>query len=111
MTKAHGCFKIKTQQLNLEKVRNMTKQTTPKAPPVNLKEQNAAHTFRVTIRDTAHFYKIVNWLNENVGKGQQKWTMEGRVLKVLKQGKPVNKAVYIFRQDFDPQSALYLNLL
>lgn len=86
---------------------NTTKSTTP----VNLKEQNAAHTFRLTIRDRDHFYKIVNWLNANVGKGDDKWTMEGRVLKVLKQGKPVNKAVYIFRQDFDPQSALYLSLL
>lgn len=79
---------------------------------MNLKEQNAAHTFRVTIRDRDHFYKIVNWLNDNVGKGTQRWTMEGRVLKLLKNtGKPVSKLVYIFRQDFDPQSALYLNLL
>lgn len=89
----------------------MTKQTTPKATTVNLKEQNAAHTFRVTVRDREHFYKIVNWLNANVGKGKEQWTMEGRVLKLLKLGKPVTKAVYIFRQDFDPQSALYLNLL
>lgn len=89
----------------------MNKQTTPKTAPVNLKEQNAAHTFRVTIRDREHFYKIVNWLNSNVGKGEDQWTMEGRVLKVLKQGKPVNKAVYVFKQDFDPTSALYLSLL
>jgi len=89
----------------------MNKQTTPKAPPVNLKEQNAAHTFRVTIRDSVHFYKIVNWLNANVGKGEDKWTMEGRVLKTLKQGKTVSPKVYIFRQDFDAASALYLSLL
>ena len=61
----------------------MTKQTTSKTPPVNLKEQNASHTFRVTIRDREHFYKIVKWLNENVGKGTEFWTMEGRVLKSL----------------------------
>lgn len=88
----------------------MTKQNTPK-DVVNLKEQNASHTFRVTIRDREHFYKLVNWLNENVGKGQDKWTMEGRVLKTLKTGKPVNPKIYIFREDFDPSSSLYLSLL
>lgn len=89
----------------------MTKQSDPKAQPVNLKEQNAAHTFRVNIRDIPHFYKLVNWLNTNVGKGEDKWTMEGRVLKSLKQGKTVSPKVYIFRQDFDPASSLYLSLL
>ena len=88
----------------------MNKQTT-KDTPVNLKEKNAAHTFRVTIRDRDHFYKLVNWLNDNVGKGEDKWTMEGRVLKSLKQGKPVSPKVYIFRADFDPSSSLYLSLL
>lgn len=88
----------------------MTKQTTQKEP-VNLKEQNARHTFRVTIRDRDHFYKLVNWLNENVGKGSTKWTMEGRVLKSLKQGKTVSPKIYVFREDFDPASSLYLSLL
>ena len=89
----------------------MNKQTTPKVAPVNLKEQNATHTFRVTIRDREHFYKIVNWLNTNVGKGEDKWTMEGRVLKTLKQGKTVSPKVYVFREDFDPAGSLYLSLL
>lgn len=89
----------------------MTKQKTPKATPVNLKEQNAAHTFRVTIRDRDHFYKIVNWLNANVGKGEDKWTMEGRVLKSLKQGKTVSPKVYIFREEFEESASLYLSLL
>jgi hypothetical protein len=89
----------------------MIKQKTPKEQPVNLKEKNAAHTFRVTIRDRDHFYKLVNWLNTNVGKGQDKWTMEGRVLKTLKGGKTVSPKVYIFREDFDPSSSLYLSLL
>ena len=89
----------------------MTKQTTTKAQPLNLKEQNAAHNFRVTIRDRDHFYKLVNWLNTNVGKGADKWTMEGRVLKTLKQGKTVSPKIYIFKTDFDPSSSLYLSLL
>lgn len=89
----------------------MNKQTTSKAPPVNLKEQNASHTFRITIRDREHFYKIINWLNANVGKGEDKWTMEGRVLKTLKQGKSVSPKVYIFKEEFDTESSLYLSLL
>lgn len=86
----------------------MTKQS---KEPVNLKEQNAAHTFRVTIRDREHFYKLVNWLNTNVGKGEDKWTMEGRVLKTIKAGKSVSPKIYVFRQDFDPSASLYLSLL
>ena len=88
----------------------MTKQS-EKAQPINLKEQNAVHTFRVVIRDREHFYKLVKWLNENVGKGEDKWTMEGRVLKRLRQGTTVNPNIYIFRADFDPASALYLSLI
>ena len=77
----------------------------------NLKEQNASHTFQVTIRDREHFYKIVNWLNKNVGKGEDKWTMEGRPLKTLKLGKTVSPKVYIFEEAFDKESSLYLTLL
>jgi len=87
----------------------MSKQET-KVGPVNLKEQNASHTFRVSIRDKEHFYKLVKWLNENVGKGADKWTMEGRVLKRLKNGS-VSPNIYIFPKDFDPASALYLSLI
>jgi hypothetical protein len=89
----------------------MDKQVTNKETPVNLKEKNAAHTFRVIIRDKDHFYKLVKWLNDNVGKGEDKWTMEGRVLRTLKQGKTVSPKIYIFKDDFDPASSLYLSLL
>ena len=84
---------------------------TTKEVPVNLKEKNAAHTFRVTIRDREHFYKIVNWLNTNVGKGSDKWTMEGRVLKQLKNGKSVSPKIYVFKEDFAEDNSLYLSLL
>ena len=79
--------------------------------PVNLKEQNAAHSFRLTIRDREHFYRVVKWMNENVGKGADKWTVEGRVLKSLKQGKSVDRKIYVYRQDFDESSALFLSLI
>lgn len=83
------------------------------APTVNLKEQNATHTFTINFRDTEHFYKVINWLNANVGKGKDKWTIEGRVKRLLvnNRGLAVAKKVYIFTKDFDPQSSLYLNLL
>ena len=89
----------------------MKKKSTLTEIPVNLKEKNAVHDFRITIRDRDHFYRLVNWLNENVGKGEDKWTMEGRVLRVLKQGKSVSPKIYIFREDFDATSSLYLSLL
>lgn len=89
----------------------MNKQTQKGQTFVNLKEQNAAHTFSVSIRDVTHFYRIVNWLNTNVGKGKDKWTMEGRALRILKAGKSVDRKIYIFVPEFDTPSALYLNLL
>lgn len=95
--------------LNLQRKCNMTKQI--KEALVNLKEKNAVHTFRVTVRDREHFYKLVNWLNSHIGKGEEKWTMEGRVLKALKAGRTVTPMIYIFTPGFDPSSALYLSLL
>jgi hypothetical protein len=89
----------------------MTKPSTAKTAPINLKAQNASHIFEVTIRDKDHFYKVVNWLNANVGKGSDKWTMEGRVLKLLRSGNPITRKIYIFQQGFDTESSLYLNLL
>ena len=89
----------------------MTKQKTTSQAPVNLKAKNALHTFRVTIRDEVHFYKLVNWLNTNVGKGEDKWTFEGKVLKFLRQGKTVSPLVYIFKEGFDESASMYLTLL
>jgi len=89
----------------------VVKEKVEKEPPLNLKEKNAIHTFRVNIRDREHFYKITDWLNKNVGRGNENWTMEGRVLKALKDGRSPNPKIYIFRQDFDPTSSLYLTLL
>jgi hypothetical protein len=89
----------------------MTRQDTPTNQPLNLKEKNAVHTFRINVRDRDHFYRLVKWLNDNVGKGEDKWTMERRVLKSLNVGKTVNTKVYIFVENFDLASSLYLNLL
>lgn len=89
----------------------MNKAKTPKEPMVNLKEKNAVHTFKLTVRDTEHFYKLVNWLNTNVGKGKENWTFGGKVLKNLKQGKNANVVAYIMKEGFDPDSSVYLSLL
>ncbi len=92
----------------------MTKQKTPKEAitPVNLKEQNACHTFTLTFRDREHFYRVVKWMNDAAGKGKDKWTTQGRVLKPLTStGKPVTTKIYVFVESFDPQSSLYLSLV
>jgi hypothetical protein len=80
-------------------------------PNPNLKEQNAKHSFRIVLRDTDHFYKVVNWLNQNVGKGTGCWTMEGSPLSRIRNGESPNIRVYIFKDNFDGSSALYLSLL
>lgn len=91
----------------------MTKQKAPteKVHPVNLKEQNARHTFTITFRDTGHFYRVVNWMNSQVGKGGDKWTVQGRVLKTLKQQKTVTSKVYVFVENFDESAASFLSLV
>lgn len=90
----------------------MTTQKQEVAPiPVNLKQKNASHSFRIIVRDRVHFYKVVKWLNENVGKGQDHWTMGGRVLRQLAKGISVDTMIYIFHEDFEKESALYLSLI
>lgn len=90
----------------------MTTTTTPKGhAQANLKELNAVHKGQLIIRDREHFYKIVKWLNDNVGKGEDKWTMGGRVLKSLKAGNTVNTFVYIFVADEHPSPLVYLACL
>lgn len=84
---------------------------TEKKVPINKKELNSRYSCRITIRDKEHFYKITNWLNKNVGKGMENWTMEGRVLRALKAGKTISPKIYIFKNDFDESSLLYLSLL
>lgn len=88
----------------------MTKQK-ESAPLVNLKEQNACHTFTVKVRDTAHFYRIVQWMNTNVGKGKEFWTTRGKVRRFLSEGKPHDTTIYVFVPTFETESALFLNLV
>jgi hypothetical protein len=92
-------------------IKQESTKVTPESLPANLKEKRAAFSFRITIRDRDHFYKIIHWLNKNVGKGEEKWTMEGRILKSIKSGKPVSPMIYIFKEDFEEDSSLYLSLL
>lgn len=82
-----------------------------KVVPVNLKAAKATHSFRVSIRDKEHFYRLVSWLNENVGKGSEFWTMEGRVLRNIKMGKKVDPLIYIFSDKFEESAILFLSII
>lgn len=104
-------LKLKLVTFTSSKGDMKTKSNSKELQPVNLKQQNAKHSFNITIRDREHFYKIVTWLNKIVGRGEDKWTMEGRALKSLKMGKSITRKVYVFQEDFDASSALYLSIL
>jgi hypothetical protein len=72
----------------------------------------AKFSFELKIRDRAHFYKIVNWLNNNLGKGKNVWTMDGRILRSLRNGQEKKTKVSIFNTEVDTSStALFLSLL
>lgn len=72
------------------------------------------HRFKMTFRDTDHFYKVVSWLNINVGRAtanKKYWTISSKVLKELKRGEPVTVTVQVFKEDFDvDETSLFLNL-
>ena len=89
----------------------MSKKDQDKKTNPNLKEQNAKYSCRVVLRDRDHFYKVTNWLNQNVGKGSSYWTMEGSPLSRISKGETPDIKVYIFKDNFDESSALFLSLL
>jgi len=65
----------------------------------------------IGFRDKDHFYKVVKWLNTHVGHGKENWTIDGRVLRLLKRHAVVNRAVIIRNPAFEENDALYLSLL
>ena len=71
------------------------------------------NSMKLTFRDKEHFYKIVHWLNTNVGKGKESWTIHGKVLKHLRNNnKPVSRSVLIHKGEVDIEEAqLYLTLI
>jgi len=68
-------------------------------------------TFNITIRDADHFYKIVRWLNEHVGRGTANWTIEGRVLRNISNAPLTRKVIIKHSTDFHKQAAVFLALL
>lgn len=77
----------------------------------NTANPNKYVTFSVTFRDEPHFYRVVKWMNANVGYGSKSWTIKGSVKKKLKKGAPVKKDIYVFSESFDAEeSSLFLNL-
>ena len=67
--------------------------------------------FKIEFRDVVHFYKVITWLNKNVGHGAKRWTMDGRVLKYLKDGQPKLVNLRVFDKEFEEENALFLCLI
>ena len=76
----------------------------------NLKEKNAVSKIPLIFRSKDHFYKIVNYLNVEVGKGEQFWTMAGRPLRRLKSFGKAETTLYIY-VECSPELGVYLSLL
>jgi len=77
----------------------------------NIEEKTIVATIPVTFRDKDHFYKVIRWLNANVGSGTRNWTFSGRVLNQLKRGETVTRDVYVYNVDFDVECTVYLALI
>lgn len=65
----------------------------------------------LTIRDKAHFKKVVNWLNTNIGKGKEHWTASGKILKKLRYGKSVSTTFFFANEEDSRQVASFVALL
>lgn len=75
------------------------------------KQPKNAVAFNITFRDKDHFYRVVSWLNANVGHGKKYWTVLGRVLRNLHRGKMHTATVQVFDPEFDESNASFLSLL
>lgn len=71
----------------------------------------SSQQFKITIRDEPHFYSIVRWLDLNVGHGIKYWTMEGKVLRKLKDGKTATPIIHIINPSVETDISTFLNLL
>jgi len=78
---------------------------------LGIKYAGAKHHFKIAVRDKDHFENIVQWMNDNVGKGRSFWRMDKGVLKLLHKGKIVNARVFVYVDSFDETTPLYLNLI
>lgn len=96
----HGIVKI---------AKNLLLGTTMKN--VTVEKDSDLMKINIAFRDRDHFYKVVKWLNTNVGHGKDNWTIDGRILRLLKRSQVVNRAVIIRSPSFQKDDALYLSLL
>lgn len=80
-------------------------------PPIDRNAQLASHSSDITISGLSQFYRIVNWLNKNVGQGSKYWTMNGRPMRQIKRNGVVTVTIYVFDQSFDPSNFILLNLI
>ena len=55
--------------------------------------------FEFIIRDPEHFYRVVYWMNSNVGKTKASWKMTAKTLKYLRlERKPKKVCIRIFEE-------------
>jgi hypothetical protein len=65
----------------------------------------------LTIRDKDHFKKVINWLNDNIGKGREHWTCTGKVLRKLQYGRSVTTKFHFVDEGASKQVASFVALL
>lgn len=78
---------------------------------ISAAKQENSFTCTLTIRDKAHFKKVVNWLNENIGKGREYWTATGKILRKLRYGKSVTTQFHFANEESAKQVASFVALL
>lgn len=66
---------------------------------------------KVHVRDLDHFYRIVRWLNSNIGRGQSNWTMRGRARRSILRGD--RNLTILINSDINIEEScgLYLSLI
>lgn len=73
---------------------------------------HAVMSYGLQFTSLESFYELVRWLNENVGYGRDNWTMDGKVVKHLRKGRPVRVTLYIINPVCDnPEFKVNLDLI
>jgi len=66
----------------------------------------ARNTVSVTFRDRSQFYRIIKWLNSNIGHGKDNWSMTSGILKKITRGTTVNATISIYNERYDSEAFL-----
>ena len=66
--------------------------------PIGSNSERAVHSFGMLFQSTSQFYKVVNFLNKNVGYGRENWTTSDQPKKKIKRDGNANVRIYIFKE-------------